>query len=80
MFKNIYSNSFLNKMKKMCNIRVLPTNLIHELELIIHIKNSLLSRVFNVLFSVKKYSNTLIVPLDSVSKVSHIQGNLDSKM
>lgn len=80
MFKNIYNNSFLNKMKKICNVWLKPTNLNYGLKLFIFIKNSLLSRVFNILFSHKKYSNTLIMSLDNFSEVMHIQGNSGTKM
>ncbi len=72
MFKNIHNNSFLNKMKKICNACVKPTKLNYGLKLFILIKKSLLSRVFNVLFSDKKYSSNLIMPLDNISEISHI--------
>ncbi|KKM69612.1 hypothetical protein LCGC14_1448980 [marine sediment metagenome] len=57
MFKNIHNNSLLNKMKKIYNACVKPTNLNYDLKLFILIKKLLLSRVFNALFSVKNYSN-----------------------
>ena len=76
MFKNIYVNSFLNKMKGICNVCLKPTNLTNSLKFVILIKKCLLSLHVNILFSDKKYNNTLIVPLDNFSKVMHIQGNL----